>query len=65
MDSALNHSREEDELKALTCNDQHSDDQALRDDIEKIFAHSEYDGVGELKLRLDEVLGTLYLESKC
>lgn len=42
LDSALNHSREEDELKALTCGDQQSDDQALRDDIEKIFAHSEY-----------------------
>lgn len=42
LDSALNHSREEDELKALTCSDQQSDDQALRDDIEKIFAHSEY-----------------------
>lgn len=41
LDSALNHSREEDELKALTCNDQHSDDQALREDIDKVFAHSE------------------------
>lgn len=40
LDSALNHSREEDELKALTSSDQHSDDQALREDIDKIFAHS-------------------------
>lgn len=40
LDSALNHSREEDELKALT-NDGHCDELTLREDIDKFFAHSE------------------------
>lgn len=40
LDSALNHSREEDELKALTCNDQQSDEITLREDIDKFFEQS-------------------------
>lgn len=42
LDSALNHSREEDELKALTCGDQQCDELTLREDIDKFFAHSKY-----------------------
>lgn len=44
LDSALNHSREEDELKALTCNecnDNQSDEITLREDIDKFFKQSE------------------------
>lgn len=41
LDSALNHSREEDELKAITCGDQHSDEITLREDIDKFFEQSE------------------------
>ncbi|XP_055301068.1 guanine nucleotide-releasing factor 2 isoform X17 [Sitodiplosis mosellana] len=37
LDSALNHSREEDELKALTCNDHQNDEITLREDIDKFF----------------------------
>lgn len=42
LDSALNHSREEDELTALTCSDRHCDELTLREDIDKFFAHSKY-----------------------
>lgn len=42
LDSALNHSREEDELKALTCHDNQSDEITLREDIDKFFEQSEY-----------------------
>lgn len=42
LDSALNHSREEDELKALTCNDQQSDEITLREDIDKFFEQSKH-----------------------
>lgn len=42
LDSALNHSREEDELKALTSNDQQSDELTLREDIDKFFAQSNF-----------------------
>ncbi|XP_031627493.1 guanine nucleotide-releasing factor 2-like isoform X2 [Contarinia nasturtii] len=37
LDSALNHSREEDEIKALTCNDHQNDEITLREDIDKFF----------------------------
>ncbi|XP_055301060.1 guanine nucleotide-releasing factor 2 isoform X10 [Sitodiplosis mosellana] len=40
LDSALNHSREEDELKALTCNDHQNDEITLREDIDKFFEQS-------------------------
>lgn len=42
LDSALNHSREEDELKALTCNDQQNDEITLREDIDKFFEQSKH-----------------------
>lgn len=40
LDSALNHSREEDELKALTCNDHQNDEITLREDIDRFFEQS-------------------------
>lgn len=39
LDSALNHSREEEELRGLTM-DQCFDDQCSNDEIEKVFSHS-------------------------
>lgn len=40
LDSALNHSREEDELKALTTDSYNCDEHTLKEDIDKFFAHS-------------------------
>lgn len=39
LDSALNHSREEEELRALTI-DQYFDDQHAKEDIDQFFSHS-------------------------
>lgn len=41
LDSALNHSREEEELRGLTM-DQCYDDQCSNDEIEKVFSHSKF-----------------------
>lgn len=42
LDSALNHSREEDELKALTTDSYNCDEHTLKEDIDKFFAHSKW-----------------------
>lgn len=41
LDSALNHSREEEELRGLIM-DQCYDDQCSNDEIEKVFSHSKF-----------------------
>lgn len=41
LDSALNHSREEEELRGLTM-DQCYDDQCSNDEIEKVLSHSKF-----------------------
>ena len=49
LDSALNHSREEDELKALTCNDHQNDEITLREDIDRFFEQSELQNQAQSK----------------